>query len=199
MAEVSIAATVRNEFGKGAARRARRDGLVPAVIYGHGSTPRHVTLPAHQLMLALKAHNVLLDLQIEGGAQLVLPKSVVRHAIKNSIEHVDFIEVRRGEKVVIDIAVHTAGDADRDGILEHVNNTISVRAEATAIPSELILDIQGLQIGHSKYASDVSLPAGVELVSAPDTIIVHLADKPTHEEPSAPAPTDVAPAAPAAE
>jgi len=199
MAEVSIAATIRNEFGKGAARRARRDGQVPAVIYGHGSTPRHVTLPAHQLMLALKAHNVLLDLQLEGGAQLVLPKSVVRHAIKNSIEHVDFIEVRRGEKVVIDIAVHTTGEPDRDGIVEHVHNTISVRAEATAIPNELVLDIQGLQIGHSKYASDVVLPAGVELVSAPDTIIIHLADKPTHEEPAAPAPTDVAPAAPAAE
>ena len=167
MSTASLSASVRTETGKGAARKIRQAGDIPAVIYGHGSTPRHVTLPAHQLMLALKAHNVLLDLQIEGGAQLVLPKSVVRHAIKNSIEHVDFIEVRRGEKVVIDIAVHTAGDADRDGILEHVNNTISVRAEATAIPSELILDIQGLQIGHSKHASDVVLPAGVELVSAP--------------------------------
>ena len=122
--EVKIDANVRSEFGKGAARRTRRDGKVPAVIYGHGSTPRHVSLPAHALMMALKESNVLIELNIEGSAQLVLPKSVVRHAIKGSLEHVDFIEVRRGEKVVVDVPVHSHGESDRDGIVEHVHNTV---------------------------------------------------------------------------
>jgi large subunit ribosomal protein L25 len=198
--EVKIDANVRSEFGKGAARRTRRDGKVPAVIYGHGSTPRHVSLPAHALMMALKESNVLIELNIEGSAQLVLPKSVVRHAIKGSLEHVDFIEVRRGEKVVVDVPVHSHGESDRDGIVEHVHNTVQVRAEATSIPAELIVDITGLAVGHSAHASDIKLPAGVELVSPADTIIIHIGAKPTAAAvEAAPAAAEAAPAAPAAE
>ena len=198
--EVKIDANVRSEFGKGAARRTRRDGKVPAVIYGHGSTPRHVSLPAHALMMALKESNVLIELNIEGSAQLVLPKSVVRHAIKGSLEHVDFIEVRRGEKVVVDVPVHSHGESDRDGIVEHVHNTVQVRAEATSIPSELIVDITDLAVGHSAHASDIELPAGVELVSPADTIIIHIGAKPAAPVvEAAPAATEAAPAAPAAE
>ena len=198
--EVKIDANVRSEFGKGAARRTRRDGKVPAVIYGHGSTPRHVSLPAHALMMALKESNVLIELNIEGSAQLVLPKSVVRHAIKGSLEHVDFIEVRRGEKVVVDVPVHSHGESDRDGIVEHVHNTVQVRAEATSIPSELIVDITDLAVGHSAHASDIELPAGVELVSPADMIIIHIGAKPTAPVvEAAPAVAEAAPAAPAAE
>ena len=198
--EVKIDANVRSEFGKGAARRTRRDGKVPAVIYGHGSTPRHVSLPAHALMMALKESNVLIELNIEGSAQLVLPKSVVRHAIKGSLEHVDFIEVRRGEKVVVDVPVHSHGESDRDGIVEHVHNTVQVRAEATSIPSELIVDITDLAVGHSAHAADIELPAGVELVSPADMIIIHIGAKPTAPVvEAAPAATEAAPAAPAAE
>lgn len=180
--EVKIAASIRTEFGKGAARRTRRAGLVPAVIYGHGREPRHISIPGHDLMLALKQSNVLLELQLGDGAELALPKSVVRDPIKGFLEHVDLIAVRRGEKVVVDVPVHTTGKHDPDGILETVNTTIEVRAEATAIPNELVLSIEGMTAGTSKHASDVDLPAGTELVSPADMIVVHLAHRPTAAE-----------------
>ena len=189
MAEISINGIRRTEFGKGASRRARRDGLVPAVIYGHGEKPQHITLPARELGVALKQSNVLLDIVIDGKAELTLPKAIVRHPLKQILEHVDLVLVRRGEKVVVAVPVHASGEHDRDGILEHVHNTIDVRVEATAIPNFLEVDIQGMHSGESRYASDVKLPAGVELESDPKTIVVHLSEKSTAavEEAAAPA------------
>lgn len=181
MAEVKITATTRTEFGKGASRRTRVAGQVPAVIYGHGSTPRHITLPAHELMLALKNSNVLLDLQIGAETQLALPKAVVRNAIKGNLEHLDLVVVTRGEKVIVDVFVHASGEFDRDGILEHVNNTIQVEADASKIPSELLLDITGLASGNSATAGDVVLPAGVTLVSPADLVVVHVGHRPTSD------------------
>lgn len=198
MAEVKINATTRTEFGKGASRRARVAGQVPAVIYGHGSTPRHITLPAHELMLALKNSNVLLDLQIGSESQLALPKAVIRHPIKDNLEHLDLVIVTRGEKVIVDVFVHATGEHDRDGILEHVNNTIQVEADASKIPSELMLDITGLAAGSSATAGDVILPPGVTLVSPADLVVVHVSHRPTSEGvEAAEAVTEVAPAAPA--
>ncbi|CAN1525544.1 50S ribosomal protein L25/general stress protein Ctc [Candidatus Nanopelagicaceae bacterium] len=196
MAEVKIVGTTRTEFGKGASRRARRDGLVPAVIYGHGEKPLHITLPAKELGVALKQSNVLLDITIDGKNELTLPKVIVRDFLKQILEHVDLVLVRRGEKVVVSVPVHTVGEHDRDGILEHVHNTIDVRVDASAIPSFLEVDIQGLASGTSRYASDVKLPAGVELESDPKTIVVHLSEKATAaaEEAAAPA-AEAAPAA----
>jgi len=179
MAEISINGVVRTEFGKGASRRARRDGLVPAVIYGHGEKPQHITLPARELGVALKQSNVLLDISIDGKTELTLPKAIVRHPLKQIIEHVDLVLVRRGEKVVVSVPVHAIGEHDRDGILEHVHNSIEVRVEATAIPSFLEVSIEGMHSGESRYASDVKLPEGVELESDPKTIVVHLSEKST--------------------
>lgn len=179
MAEISINGVVRTEFGKGASRRARRDGLVPAVIYGHGEKPQHITLPARELGVALKQSNVLLDISIDGKTELTLPKAIVRHPLKQILEHVDLVLVRRGEKVVVSVPVHAIGEHDRDGILEHVHNSIEVRVEATAIPSFLEVSIEGMHSGESRYASDVKLPAGVELESDPKTIVVHLSEKST--------------------
>jgi large subunit ribosomal protein L25 len=197
MAEVKIVGTTRTEFGKGASRRARRDGLVPAVIYGHGEKPLHITLPAKELGVALKQSNVLLDITIDGKSELTLPKVIVRDFLKQILEHVDLVLVRRGEKVVVSVPVHTVGEHDRDGILEHVNNTIDVRVDASSIPSFLEVDIQGLAAGSSKYAADVVLPAGVELESDPKTIVVHLSEKSTAaaEETAVPATDAAAPAA----
>ncbi len=201
MAEISINGVRRTEFGKGASRRARRDGLVPAVIYGHGEKPQHITLPARELGVALKQSNVLLDIIVDGKAELTLPKAIVRHPLKQILEHIDLVLVRRGEKVVVSVPVHAIGEHDRDGILEHVHNTIDVRVEATAIPSFLEVDIAGMHAGESRYASDVKLPAGVELDSDPKTIVVHLSEKSTAvvEEVAAPAATDAAAPAGAAE
>ena len=182
MAEISINGVRRTEFGKGASRRARRDGLVPAVIYGHGEKPQHITLPARELGVALKQSNVLLDIVIDGKTELTLPKAIVRHPLKQILEHVDLVLVRRGEKVVVSVPVHAIGEHDRDGILEHVHNSIEVRVEATAIPSFLEVDIDGMHSGESRYASDVKLPAGVELESDPKTIVVHLSEKSTAVE-----------------
>jgi len=200
MAEVKIVGTTRTEFGKGASRRARRDGLVPAVIYGHGEKPLHITLNAKEIGVALKQSNVLLDITIDGKTELTLPKVIVRDPLKQILEHIDLVLVRRGEKVVVSVPVHTLGEHDRDGILEHVNNTIDVRVDASSIPNFLELDIQGLASGTSKYAADVKLPAGVELDSDPKMIVVHLSEKSTAAaEEAAPAADAAAPAAPAAE
>ncbi len=186
MAEITITGVLRTEFGKGASRRARRDGLVPAVIYGHGEKPRHITLPARELGIALKQSNVLLDVVIDGKTELTLPKAIVRHPLKQILEHIDLVLVRRGEKVVVSVPVHAIGEQDRDGVLEHVNNTIDVQVEATSIPNFFELDITGLAAGLSLYAGDVVLPAGVVLESDPKMIVIHLSERSTAAEEEAP-------------
>ena len=199
MAEVTINGVARTEFGKGASRRARRDGLVPAVIYGHGEKPKHVALPMRELTNALKTSNVLLDIVVDGKTELTLPKAVVRDPLKLTLEHEDLLLVRRGEKVTVSVPVHTEGKHDPDGILEHVHNTIEVEVETTNIPAELKVNIEGMKAGESKHASDVVLPAGAKLVSDPKMVVVHLGEKSTHTEEAAAPAADAAAAAPAAE
>ena len=202
MAEVAINGTTRTEFGKGASRRARRDGQVPAVIYGHGEAPVHITLNARDLGNALKESNVLLNITFDGRTELTLPKSIVKNPLKQNLEHLDLVLVRRGEKVTVHVPVHTEGKHDPDGILEHVHNTIEVETEATNIPKFLVLDIEGMKAGTFKLASDVVLPAGVTLVLDPTATVVHLSERraATAEETAAAAPAvdAPAPAAPAA-
>jgi large subunit ribosomal protein L25 len=199
MAEVAINGTTRTEFGKGASRRARRDGQVPAVIYGHGEAPVHITLNARDLGNALKESNVLLNITFDGRTELTLPKSIVKNPLKQNLEHLDLVLVRRGEKVTVHVPVHTEGKHDPDGILEHVHNTIEVETEATNIPKFLVLDIEGMKAGTFKLASDVVLPAGVTLVLDPTATVVHLSERraATAEETAAAAPAADA-AAPAA-
>ena len=199
MAEITINGVLRTEFGKGASRRARRDGLVPAVIYGHGEKPQHITLSARELGVALKQSNVLLNIVIDGKTELTLPKAIVRHPLKQILEHIDLVLVRLGEKVVVSVPVHAVGEHDRDGVLEHVNNTIDVRVEASAIPSFFELSIQGLQAGTSLYAGDVVLPAGVELESDSKMIVIHLSERSTAVEEVAPVVEAIDEAAPAAD
>jgi len=203
MAEVKISGTRRTEFGKGASRRARRDGQVPAVIYGHGTSPSHITLPVRELAVALKTPNVLLDITIDGKTELTLPKAVVRDALKSTLEHVDLVLVNRNETVVVSVPVHTEGKYDQDGILEHTNNSIEVETDVTNIPAFLVLNMEGMMAGESKSASDVVLPEGVKLISDPKMTVVHLSVKSAEVEEvvAAPAATtegDAAAAAPAA-
>ena len=182
MAEISINGVTRTEFGKGAARRARRDGMVPAVIYGHGAKPAHISLPARELGTALKTTNVLLDIVFDGKTELTLPKAIVRDAIKGTLEHVDLVIVRRGERVTVSVPVHTSGEYDRDGILEHVSTTVEVEAEATSIPNFLALDLTGLVAGFSLYAENILLPEGMTLACDPKTTIVHLSVRSSHDD-----------------
>ena len=201
MAEITITGTTRTEFGKGASRRDRRAGQVPAVIYGHGEAPKHVALPLRELGAALKSSNVLLDVVIDGKTQLTLPKSVTRNPLTGILAHIDLVIVNRGERVKVEVPVHTVGKHDVDGILEHVHNTIEVEAEATSIPQFLELDVEGMAAGTSKTAADVTLPAGVTLVADPAMTVVHLSEKSTavEETPAAPAEGAADGAAPAAE
>jgi large subunit ribosomal protein L25 len=181
VSETKIAAQKRTEFGKGAARRLRRDSQVPAVIYGHGSEPLHIALPGHELMLALRQSNVLLTIDVEGEPQLALPKQIQRDPVKGFLEHVDLLLVRSGEKVSVDVAIHTVGDAAPDTLLVIEANTIPVMAEATHIPESFIVSIAGLRAGAQIHASDVILPEGVELDIEPDTLVINVTAATTAE------------------
>jgi len=183
--EVHIAAETRSEFGKGAARRSRREGRVPAVLYGHGTETRHLSLPGHQLMLALKTPNVLLYLDgLNKGSEIALPKAVQRDPVRGIIEHVDLILVRRGEKVTVEIPVRVTGEiAAGDGMLDQQLVQIPLEAEATSIPSGIDVDVTGLEVGQSVHASDLKLPPGVTLQVEPETLVLHVIAR-TAEEPA---------------
>jgi large subunit ribosomal protein L25 len=174
VSEIVITAERRTEFGKGAARRLRRDKKIPVVVYGHGEETQHLALPAHELMLAMKQSNTLLSLQLEDGAQLVLPKAVQRDPVRHTIEHVDLVAVRTDEKVTVEVLVRAEGKIAPGGLMEHVHDTITIESEATNIPSELVVDVNGLEVGQSVRASQIELPAGVVLIAEPETVIVHV-------------------------
>jgi large subunit ribosomal protein L25 len=181
--EVHIAAETRTEFGKGAARRSRSAGRVPAVLYGHGTKTRHLSLPGHDLMLALKTPNVLLYLDgLKSGSEIALPKAVQRDPVKGFIEHVDLILVRRGEKVTVEVPLRLAGSIAPDGLLEQQLVQIPVEAEATSIPQGIDVDVDGMEIGASVHAGDLKLPSGVSLQVDPETLVLHVAAQTVHEE-----------------
>jgi large subunit ribosomal protein L25 len=182
VSEVRIAAESRTEFGKGAARRIRRDKKVPAVLYGHGTDPRHISLPGHELMLALKTANVLLTLDFDGETELALPKDVQRDPIKGFLEHVDLVLVRLGEKVTVEINVHVVGDAVPETFVTLEQQTLSVEAEATHIPTGVDVSVEGLTVGSQIHARDVALPAGVTLVTDGDALVVNVSAATTAEE-----------------
>ena len=180
MPEVHIAATPRTDFGKGPARRERRAGRVPAVLYGHGTQPRHISLPGHDVLLALRTANVLIRLDgLAGGSELALPKAVQRDPIKGTVEHVDLILVRHGEKVTVDIPVTVAGEVAPDGLLDQQLVQISVEAEATRIPPGIEVNVEGMQIGVSVHAGELQLPPGVTLADEADLLVLHVIPAPT--------------------
>ncbi|MBS2962173.1 50S ribosomal protein L25/general stress protein Ctc [Actinocrinis puniceicyclus] len=182
MSEVRISAEPRDTFGKGAARQLRRDGKIPAVLYGHKEEPVHLALPEHELFLALKTPNVLLNLDLGDRRQLALPKAVQKDPVRRSIEHVDLLLVRRGEKVTVEIPIVTVGDVVSGGLLEHTLNVLSIEAEATHIPGSVEVSVQGLEIGGQILAKEVTLPRGAELVTDPEHLVVHVLAAPTAEQ-----------------
>ena len=184
MSEGNIAAEPRTEFGKGAARRIRRAAKVPAVLYGHGIDPIHVTLPGHDTMLALKhgGANALLTITVDGKEQLTLPKQIQRDPIKGFLEHLDLVIVRRGEKVTVDIPVHLVGEPDADALVVTEASTVSVEAEATHIPEFIEVSIEGAQVGDQILAKDLSLPSGSTVLADDDMLIINITHAPTAEE-----------------
>ncbi|MER5492113.1 50S ribosomal protein L25/general stress protein Ctc [Streptomyces sp. NPDC002490] len=185
MSEVKLAAQTRTEFGKGAARRIRREHQVPGVLYGHGTEPVHLTLPGHELLLALRTPNVLISLDIEGRNELAIPKSVQRDAVKGFLVHVDLLLVKRGEKVAVEIPVQTEGElAPGNFLLEHVLNALPVEAEATHIPESVTVSVAGLEAGASIHAKDVVLPSGVSLAVDEDAVVIQVLAAQVEEAPA---------------
>ncbi|MFF5650472.1 50S ribosomal protein L25 [Streptomyces sp. A244] len=185
MSEVKISAATRTEFGKGAARRIRREDKVPGVLYGHGSDPVHLTLPGHDLLMALRTPNVLIALDIDGKSnELAIPKSVQRDPLKGFLEHVDLQLVKRGEQVNVEIYVHTEGELAPGGnLLEHVLNALPVEAEATHIPESVTVSVEGLTAGDSILAKDIPLPKGTTLAVEGDTVVLQVLAAQAEEAP----------------
>lgn len=173
-ADAQLTAQTRTEFGKGASRRLRRDGATPAVLYGHGSDPLHLALPAQETFLALRTANALLKISVDGAKKpvLALVKQVQRHAIRPVIEHVDLLLVKAGEKVQVDVALVVVGEAARGSLLNQDLQTLTVLAPAVDIPNEFEVSVEGLAIGEHVYVSDVTLPEGVESLVDGETLIV---------------------------
>ncbi|WP_328340299.1 50S ribosomal protein L25/general stress protein Ctc [Micromonospora sp. NBC_00421] len=185
MSEVKISAEPRTEFGKGGARRTRRAGKVPAVLYGHGEKPKHIALPAREFAAAIRkgGANQLFAIEVSDGTQvLALPKAIQRDPIRDSFEHVDLLLVRRGEKVTVEVPVQLTGEAARDTLIVHDHDTLSVTADATKVPDHLEASIEGLEAGSQVTAADVELPSGVELAADADQTVASVTAAPTAEQ-----------------
>lgn len=182
MAEVKLTAEMRTEFGKGAARRIRRADKVPAVLYGHGTDPIHITLPGHETQLALRSSNALLSVDVDGTSQLALPKQVQRDPVKGHIEHVDLVIVRRGEKVTVNVGIHVEGDAAPETLVVLARNELALDVEATHIPDTITVSVEGLEPGTQVTAGELVLPDGATLSDDADLLIINVTSAPTAEQ-----------------
>ncbi|HEV7148100.1 MAG TPA: 50S ribosomal protein L25/general stress protein Ctc [Pedococcus sp.] len=174
MSDNKLVAQKRTQFGKGAARKIRRDHKIPAVMYGHGAEPVHITLPGHDTMMALKVANALLTIVVDGEEQLALAKDVQRDPIKPVIEHVDLVVVRKGEKVTVDVPVHLEGEAAPETVVTLDAQTIELEVEATHIPENIVVSVEGLEAGTQIKASELDLPRGSTLVVDAETLVVNI-------------------------
>ena len=172
MSEVKLAVVARTEFGKGAARRIRRAAQIPAVLYGHGGAPVHIALPGHETMLALKQANALFSIEFDGKTELAVAKDVQRDPVKNVIEHVDLLVVKKGEKVTVDVNVHVVGESAPGTIHVVEAQSVTLEAEATHLPEAIEVSVEGLEAGTQLRASDLVLPAGSTFVGDPDAVIL---------------------------
>lgn len=163
---------VRDSFGKGAARKIRATGKIPAVIYGHGTDPQHVTLPGHEVSLILRKSNQVLELDIQGKTQLALVKDVQKDPVRQIIEHIDLIVVRKGEKVTVDVPVHLEGESAPGTAVNQESHSLSLEVEATNIPESVVVSIEGLEEGSHILAKDVALPTGASLITDEETLVV---------------------------
>jgi len=197
MSEQKLAAEVRTEFGKGFARRARMAGQIPAVIYGHGAEPIHITLPAKATTLAVRTANALLSLDINGEGHLALVKDIQRDPIKQIIEHIDLLTVRQGQKVTVDVPVHLVGELAPGNAYNQEMTLISLEAEATHLPTSVEVDIEGRSAGQHIHASDLVLPKGSVLLADAEALVVHISEatEVTSEEASEEATTQASEAA----
>lgn len=179
-----LSVSVRTQTGKGASRRARRDGKIPAVLYGHGADPQHLELPGHDFAAVLRhsGTNAVLTLDIDGKEQLALTKALAIHPIRRTIQHADLLVIRRGEKVVVEVGIDVQGEAAYGTLVTQEANTVEIEAEALSIPEELVVSVEGAEPGTQITAGQIELPAGVTLVDDPDMLVVNVVNAPTAEE-----------------
>jgi large subunit ribosomal protein L25 len=184
VSELRLSAERRTEFGKGGARRTRRAGNIPAVLYGHGAEPQHLSLPSREFTAAVRngGANVLLTLDIDGTEALAIPKAIQRHAIKGTYDHVDLLAVRRGEKITVDVPIVLEGEVAAGALLQQEATTVSLEAEATNLPSEITLSVAGLEPGTQITAGDLTLPTGSSLAVEADHLIIVVSEAPTAEQ-----------------
>jgi large subunit ribosomal protein L25 len=175
----------RTSFGKGAARKIRAVNKIPAVLYGHGTEPRHLTLPGHELMLLVRKSNAIIELDIAGDVQLALVKDVQRDPVKQIIEHVDLVVVNQGEKVTVDVPVHVQGETASGTLANLDASTVTIEAEATHIPENIVVDVTDLEAGAQITAADLKLASGVSLVTEGETLVVGVVAEQAAEEPVA--------------
>lgn len=192
MTETKLVATIRTTFGKGAARSVRREGNIPAVMYGHGTDPVHISLPGHQTMMALKLTNALLTIEIDGKDQLALAKDVQRDVLTRFIDHIDLVIVRLGEKVTVDVPIHVVGTAVVDTVVTVENNTVQLAVEATQIPERVEVSVDGVKPGTQILARDLVLPEGAQLVTDAEILIVNVTQAISEEALEAELAADVA-------
>ena len=178
MSEVRLSVEPRTEFGKGAARRTRRAGKIPAVLYGHGTEPRHLALPALEFARVVRENgsNAVLTLDVDNASELALTKTITVHPLKNYIEHVDLLVVKRGEKVTVDVPVVITGEPAPGGLVNQDVDTISVEVEALHIPEQFEVSIEGAEVGTQITASQVTLPSGANLLTDPETLVVAVSE-----------------------
>jgi large subunit ribosomal protein L25 len=167
-----IQAEIRNSFGKGAARKLRAAGRIPAVVYGHGTDPQHVSLPGHEVSLAIRRANAVLELDIAGSSQLALVKDVQKDPVRQIIEHLDLVVIRSGERVHVEVPVHVEGESAPGTIVALDAATVNLEAEATHIPERVTVSVEGLEDGAHITAADLTLPQGSKLISDPEMLIV---------------------------
>jgi large subunit ribosomal protein L25 len=177
-----LVAEPRTQFGKGAARKIRRADKIPAVMYGHGTAPVHITLPGHDAMLALKHTNALLTLVIDGTEHLALAKDVQRDPIKPVIEHVDLVVIREGQKVTVEVGIHVEGEAAAETVVTLSNTSLELEVEATNIPEWLTVSVEGLEAGSQILAGEVTLPEGATLLTDPEWLVVNVTQQQSQEE-----------------
>ncbi len=177
MSVTTLVAQYRTQFGKGAARKIRRDHQIPAVMYGHGTAPIHITLPGHDAMLALKNPNALLTIVLDGKEQLALAKDVQRDPIKPIIEHIDLVTVRRGEKVKVEVSIHVDGEAGPETVVSLDHTSVTVEAEATNIPDHIVVSVEGLPAGTQIHAGELTMPEGSVLATDADALIVNISQQ----------------------
>ena len=169
-----VEALERDTFGKGAARKIRAAGKIPAVLYGHGTEPQHLTLPGHQVALLIRKANAVLDLQISGKSQIALVKDVQKDPVHQVIEHIDLIVIKRGEKVQVEVPVHVEGESFAGTIADLDAKTLLLEVEATHIPESIVVSVEGLEEGTQIHAKDVELPKGATLISDDDVLVVNV-------------------------